>query len=84
MWAIMRSSPRVCVPVTEGNDFSALLEAEPVPLAYLKTIEASIRLIVNTNKQNDCAVIFLILQKLAAILTIKCNGACWLKIRIWR
>jgi hypothetical protein len=36
--------------VTEGNDFSALLEAEPVPLAFLKTIEASIRLIVKANK----------------------------------
>jgi hypothetical protein len=36
--------------VTEGNDFSALLEAEPVPLAFLKTNEASIRLIVKANK----------------------------------
>jgi len=46
--------------VTEGNDFSALLEAEPVPLAFLKTNEASIRLIINTNKQNDSAVMLLI------------------------
>jgi len=37
-----------------------LLEAEPVPLVFLKTVEASIRLIVNTDKQNDCAVMFLI------------------------
>ena len=43
-------APRVSVPVTEGNDFSASLEAEPVPLAFLKTIEASIRLIVKANK----------------------------------
>ena len=43
-------APRVSVPVTEGNDLSVLLEAEPVPLAFLKTIEASIRLIVNANK----------------------------------
>jgi hypothetical protein len=53
-------APRVSVPVTEGNDFSVLLEAEPVPLAFLKTIEASIRLIVNANKRNDSAVMFLI------------------------
>ena len=44
----------------KGVDFSALLEAEPVPLVCLKTDEASIRLIVNTNKQNDFAVMFLI------------------------
>ena len=48
--------PRVSVPVTEGNDLSALLEAEPVLLAFLKTIEASIRLIVKANKQNASAV----------------------------
>ena len=68
----------------KGVNLSALLEAEAVPSALLKTVKASIRLIANTNKQNDCALIFLILQKLAAILTIKCNGAWWLKIRIWR
>ena len=59
-WVIMRSSPRVCVPATEGSGLSALLEGKPVPLAFLKTNEASIRLIVNANKQNDCAVMFLI------------------------
>ena len=53
-------APRVSVPVTEGNDLSALLEAEPVPLAFLKTNEASIRLIVKANKRNDSAVMFLI------------------------
>jgi len=53
-------APRVSVPVTEGDDFSALLEAEPVPLAFLKTNEASIRLIVNANKRNDSAVMHLI------------------------
>tara|TARA_Y100001951_G_C11236383_1_gene237717 strand:+ start:519 stop:701 length:183 start_codon:yes stop_codon:yes gene_type:complete len=53
-------APRVSVPVTEGNDFSALLEAELVPLAFLKTNEASIRLIVKANKRNDSAVMFLI------------------------
>jgi hypothetical protein len=36
--------------VTEGNGFSALLEAEPVPLGFLKTNKASIRLIVKVNK----------------------------------
>ncbi|AUI84791.1 hypothetical protein TE101_20690 (plasmid) [Alteromonas macleodii] len=51
----------------KGEVLSALLEAEPVPLVFLKTNEASIRLIVNTNKRNDCAVMFLIWQKLAAI-----------------
>ena len=44
----------------KGVNLSALLEAEPVPLALLKTTDASIRLIVNTNKQNDSAVMFLI------------------------
>jgi len=44
----------------KGVVLSALLEAEPVPLVFLKTVEASIRLIVNTDKQNDCAVMFLI------------------------
>jgi len=43
----------VCVPANEGSGLSALLEAEPVPLVFLKTVDASIRLIVNTNKQND-------------------------------
>ena len=43
-------TPRVSVPVTEGNDLSVLLEAEPVPLAFLKSNAASIRLIINTNK----------------------------------
>ena len=53
-------APRVSVPVTEGNDLSVLLEAEPVPLAFLKTIEASIRLIVKANKRNDSAEMYLI------------------------
>ncbi len=44
----------------KGVVFSALLEAEPVPLVCLNTDEASIRLIVKTNKQNDFAVMFLI------------------------
>jgi len=34
----------------KGVNLSALLEAEPVPLALLKTTAASIRLIINTNK----------------------------------
>jgi len=54
------AAPRISVPATEGSDLSALLEAEPVPLVFLKTVEGSIRLIVNTNKQNDCAVMVLI------------------------
>ena len=44
----------------KGVNLSDLLEAEAVPSAFLKTNEASIRLIVNTNKQNDCAQMFLI------------------------
>ncbi len=44
----------------KGVDLSALLEAEPVPLVCLKTDEASIRLIVNTNKQNTSALLVLI------------------------
>jgi len=44
----------------KGEVLSALLEAEPVLLVCLKTDEASIRLIINTNKQNDCALVFLI------------------------
>jgi len=44
----------------KGVVFSALLEAEPVPLVCLKTVKASIRLIVNPDKQNDCALMFLI------------------------
>ena len=67
-WGIMAKPPRVNASERpKGVDFSALLEAEPVPLVFLKTNEASIRLIVNTNKRNDCAVMFLIWQKLAAI-----------------
>jgi len=50
------AAPRKCVRTTEGSDLSALLEAEPVPLALLKTNEASIRLIVKANKQNTSAV----------------------------
>ena len=46
------AAPRIGVPATEGRGLSALLEAEPVPLALLKTNKASIRLIVNTNKRN--------------------------------
>ncbi|AIF98891.1 hypothetical protein EP13_09500 [Alteromonas australica] len=61
------AAPRIGVPATEGSDLSALLEAEPVPLAFLKTNKVRIRLIVNTNKQNDCAQMFLIWKKLAAI-----------------
>ncbi|OES33653.1 hypothetical protein BFV94_0540 [Alteromonas macleodii] len=41
-------------------DLSALLEAEPAPLGFLKTVEVSIRLIVIADKQNDCAQMFLI------------------------
>ena len=44
----------------KGVNLSALLEAEAVPSAFLKTVEASIRLIVNADKKNDCAVMFLI------------------------
>ncbi|GMM73840.1 hypothetical protein MTsDn5_37930 [Alteromonas gracilis] len=54
------AAPRIGVPATEGSGLSVLLEAEPVPLAFLKTNAASIRLIINTNKQNDSAVMFLI------------------------
>jgi hypothetical protein len=64
----MAKPPRVTASERpKGVVFSALLEAEPFPLVCLKTVEASIRLIVNTNKQNDRAVMFLIWQKLAAI-----------------
>ena len=67
-WGIMAKPPRVNASERpKGVDFSALLEAESVPLVCLKTDEASIRLIVNTNKQNDGAVKVLIWQKLAAI-----------------
>ena len=60
-WGIMARPPRVNASERpKGVVFSALLEAEPVPLVFLKTDEASIRLIVNTNKRNDCAVMFLI------------------------
>ncbi|ANB20162.1 hypothetical protein A6K25_01995 [Alteromonas stellipolaris] len=56
-WGIIgEAAPRVCVPATEGRGLSALLEAEPVPLALLKTNKASIRLIVKANKQNASAV----------------------------
>jgi len=59
-WGIMAKPPRVNASERpKGVDLSALLEAEPVPLVFLKTVEASIRLIVNTNKQNDCALMFL-------------------------
>ncbi len=44
----------------KGVVFSALLEAKPVPLVCLKTNEASIRFIVNTNKQNASALLVLI------------------------
>ncbi|AMJ85602.1 hypothetical protein AV939_02785 [Alteromonas sp. Mac1] len=54
------AAPRKCVRTTEGSDLSALLEAEPVPLALLKTVVVSIRLIINTNKQNASAVMVLI------------------------
>jgi hypothetical protein len=47
---IGEAAPLFGVPATEGRGLSALLEAEPVPLAFLKTVEASIRLIINTNK----------------------------------
>jgi len=50
------AAPRIGVPATEGRGLSALLEAEPVPLALLKTVEASIRLIAKANKQNASAV----------------------------
>jgi hypothetical protein len=43
-----------------------LLEAEPVPLAFLKTNKASIRLIVKANKQNASAVMLVIRLKQAA------------------
>jgi hypothetical protein len=54
------AAPRIGVPATEGRGLSALLEAEPVPLAFLKTVEASIRLIVKANKQNASAVMLLL------------------------
>ena len=60
-WGIMAKPPRVNASERpKGVVLSALLEAEPVPLVFLKTNEASIRLIVNTNKQNDRAVMVLI------------------------
>ena len=65
---IMAKPPRVNASERpKGVVFSALLEAEPVPLVCLKTDKASIRLIVNTDKKNDCALMVLIWQKLAAI-----------------
>ena len=54
------AAPRIGVPATEGSGLSALLEAEPVPLAFFKTNKASIRLIVKANKQNASAVMLLI------------------------
>ena len=51
---------RVNVPAAEGSGLSAFLEGKPVPLAFLKTNEVRIRLIVSANKQNDGAVMFLI------------------------
>ena len=60
-WGIMAKPPRVNASERpKGVVFSALLEAEPFPLVCLKIVEASIRLIVNTNKRNDCAVTVLI------------------------
>ncbi len=60
-WGIMAKPPRVNASERpKGVVLSALLEAEPFPLVCFKTIEASIRLIVNTNKQNGCAVMVLI------------------------
>ncbi|VEL97369.1 hypothetical protein ALT761_02373 [Alteromonas sp. 76-1] len=60
-WGIIgEAAPRIGVPATEGSGLSALLEAEPVPLALLKTNKASIRLIVKANKQNASAVMLLI------------------------
>ena len=53
-WGIMAKPPRVNASERpKGVVFSALLEAKPVPLVCLKTVKASIRLIVNANKQND-------------------------------
>ena len=67
-WGIMAKPPRVNASERpKGVVLSALLEAEPVPLVCLKTDEASIRLIVNADKKNDCALMVLIWQKLAAI-----------------
>ena len=55
-WGIMAKPPRVNASERpKGVVFSALLEAEPVPLVFLKTVDVSIRLIVNTNKQNASA-----------------------------
>ena len=60
-WGIMAKPARVNASERpKGVVLSALLEAEPVPLVFLKTVEASIRLIVNADKKNDCAVMFLI------------------------
>jgi hypothetical protein len=50
------AAPRIGVPATEGSGLSALLEAVPVPLAFLKTVVVSIRLIIITNKQNASEV----------------------------
>ena len=67
-WGIMAKPTRVNASERpKGVAFSALLEVEPVPLVFLKTNEASIRLIVNTDKKNDCVLMVLIWQKLAAI-----------------
>ena len=53
-WGIMAKPPRVNASERpKGVVLSALLLAEPVPLVFLKTVEASIRLIVSTNKRND-------------------------------
>jgi hypothetical protein len=54
------AAPRIGVPATEGRGLSALLEAEPAPLALLKTNKASIRLIVKANKQIASAVMCVI------------------------
>ncbi|WP_207308449.1 hypothetical protein, partial [Alteromonas sp. KUL17] len=60
-WGTMAKPPRVNASERpKGVVFSALLEQKPVPLVFLKTNEASIRLIVNADKKNDCALMFLI------------------------
>ena len=44
----------------KGVNLSALLEAEAVPSALLKTVKASIRLIANTDKQNASVPLVLV------------------------
>ena len=55
-----RVSLHVSVRATEGSELSALLEAEAVPSALLKTVKASIRLIANTDKQNASVPLVLV------------------------